>query len=70
MSQTARPFDGLKVVAFESRRADELARLIERHGGVIEVHSRAGEGATFVVRLPVGCRGLAKDSAEPSLGGS
>lgn len=26
-------FDGLRVVTFESRRADEMARLIERHGG-------------------------------------
>lgn len=26
-------FDGLRVAAFESRRAEEMARLIERHGG-------------------------------------
>jgi uroporphyrinogen decarboxylase len=30
-------FDGLQVVAFESRRADEMRRLIERHGGVAHV---------------------------------
>jgi|DewCreStandDraft_4_1066084.scaffolds.fasta_scaffold14158_2 uroporphyrinogen decarboxylase len=32
---TAEPgFAGLRVAAFESRRAEEMARLIERHGGV------------------------------------
>lgn len=30
-------FDGLKVAAFESRRAEEMARLIERFGGVPHV---------------------------------
>ena len=28
------------------------ARLIEKHGGVIEVHSEEGEGNTFTVLLP------------------
>lgn len=27
--------------------------IIERHGGTIEVHSRPGQGATFIIRLPV-----------------
>ncbi len=31
------PFDGLHVAAFESRRADEMARLIQRQGGVPHV---------------------------------
>ena len=30
-------FDGLRVAAFESRNAGEIARLIERHGGVAHV---------------------------------
>jgi signal transduction histidine kinase len=28
-------------------------KIVERHGGLITAHSRAGEGATFVVLLPV-----------------
>jgi uroporphyrinogen-III synthase len=31
------PFAGLHVAAFESRRADDMARLIERHGGLPHV---------------------------------
>jgi uroporphyrinogen decarboxylase len=31
--QTGKGFDGLRVAAFESRMADEMARLISRHGG-------------------------------------
>ena len=30
-------FEGLCVVAFESRRADDMARLIQKHGGVPKV---------------------------------
>ena len=30
-------FDGLNVAAFESRRAIEIGRLIEKHGGVAHV---------------------------------
>ena len=30
-------FDGLQVAAFESRRADEMVRMIEKHGGVPHV---------------------------------
>jgi signal transduction histidine kinase len=37
--------------------------IIERHGGMMELRSRAGEGAAFVVRLPTRRRGLALDSA-------
>ncbi len=33
MSQVTPNFDGLRVAAFESRRADDMERLIERHGG-------------------------------------
>ena len=34
MSETTANFGGLRVGAFESRRAEEMARLIERFGGV------------------------------------
>ncbi len=34
MSQASQNFDGLKVASLESRRADDMARLIERAGGV------------------------------------
>jgi signal transduction histidine kinase len=27
--------------------------VIERHGGTIEVESKAGEGTTFTIRLPL-----------------
>jgi len=37
MDATKRDFDGLNVAAFESRRADEMARLIEKSGGVPHV---------------------------------
>ncbi len=37
MSENAASFRGLHVAAFESRRAEEFARLIERHGGVAHV---------------------------------
>jgi uroporphyrinogen decarboxylase len=38
MNQTiANSFSGLRVGAFESRRAEEMARLIQRHGGVASV---------------------------------
>ncbi|MGC1955138.1 MAG: HAMP domain-containing sensor histidine kinase, partial [Gammaproteobacteria bacterium] len=30
------------------------AMIVERHGGHIEVESTPNEGATFVIRLPVG----------------
>jgi uroporphyrinogen decarboxylase len=33
MSESSASFEGLTVAAFESRRGDEMARLIERHGG-------------------------------------
>ncbi len=33
MNQMTSSFSGLRVAAFESRRAEEMARLIERHGG-------------------------------------
>ena len=36
MTSTAN-FDGLRVAAFESRRANDLARLIEKHGGIPHV---------------------------------
>ncbi|MCE9615862.1 MAG: HAMP domain-containing protein [Lentisphaerae bacterium] len=28
-------------------------KIVQRHGGVIEAHGRVGEGATFIVRLPL-----------------
>lgn len=34
MSEASQNFDGLKVASLESRRADDMARLIERAGGV------------------------------------
>lgn len=37
MSQHKASFDGLRVAALESRRADEMARMIERFGGVAHV---------------------------------
>ena len=37
MSTTEVDFDALQVAAFESRRADEIARLIEKHGGTAHV---------------------------------
>ncbi len=37
MSDKHSDFHGLHVAAFESRRADEIARLIERHGGIPHV---------------------------------
>jgi uroporphyrinogen-III synthase len=37
MSADDRGFAGLRVLAFESRMANEMARLIERHGGVPHV---------------------------------
>lgn len=37
MNQTTSSFSGLRVAAFESRRAEEMARLIERHGGSASV---------------------------------
>ncbi|MCH5377991.1 MAG: uroporphyrinogen-III synthase, partial [Planctomycetes bacterium] len=33
MSETPVDFAGLRVAAFESRRAEDMTRLIERHGG-------------------------------------
>jgi len=32
--------------------------IVERHGGVIEASSQSGQGATFVVKLPVGRAGM------------
>lgn len=37
MNEQSPDFRGLHVAAFESRRADEMARLIEKHGGVPHV---------------------------------
>src|SRR5689334_8207090 len=37
MSSASTPFSGLRVAAFESRRAVEMARMIERMGGVASV---------------------------------
>src|SRR5690349_13130348 len=37
MTTTTVNFNGLRVAAFESRRADEMARMIERHGGIARV---------------------------------
>ncbi len=37
MSSTATQLSGLHVAAFESRRADDMARLIERQGGIAHV---------------------------------
>ena len=37
MSRETASFDRLRVAAFESRRAEEMARLIERAGGVAHV---------------------------------
>jgi len=28
-------------------------KIVERHGGIITAHSNPGQGATFIVRLPV-----------------
>ncbi|HBW96719.1 MAG TPA: histidine kinase, partial [Pseudoalteromonas sp.] len=28
-------------------------RIVERHGGIITAHSKDGEGATFIIKLPV-----------------
>ena len=36
-------FDGLRVAAFESRRADDIARMIERHGGQSHVSASMRE---------------------------
>lgn len=37
MNQRTSSFSGLRVAAFESRRAEEMTRLIQRHGGVAAV---------------------------------
>ncbi len=37
MSDTTSDFRGLHVAAFESRRAEDVVRLIEKHGGVPHV---------------------------------
>jgi len=55
-------FDGLRVVSFESRRADEMEKLIERYGGLPLVApsmaetplSEAGEAIAFARQLITG----------------
>ena len=54
MSKAEPQFDGLRVGAFESRRADELARLITRSGGVAHVSPSMREVPAG--RKPVGDR--------------
>src|SRR5260370_9811048 len=44
MSTPAPGFNGLSVAAFESRRAPEMARLIERLGGIPHVSPSLREG--------------------------
>ncbi len=43
MTHADADFEGLHVAAFESRRADEIARLIEKHGGVSYVSPAVSE---------------------------
>jgi hypothetical protein len=43
--RTTPSFAGLRVAAFESRRAEEMERMIERYGG-----TRVGRSVTHVVK--------------------
>jgi signal transduction histidine kinase len=50
-----------------------VRQIVESHGGIISVESAPGEGATFIVRLPLkmsaaASSGLAQDSGKPAPG--
>jgi signal transduction histidine kinase len=44
-------------------------RIIESHRGKIEVRSKPGKGATFIVELPVYVAGSERERAEVNSGG-
>jgi PAS domain S-box-containing protein len=46
-----------------------VQRLVEMHGGCVEVHSALGEGSEFVVRLPVAAQPAAPSLRPPVLRG-
>ncbi|MEN0110283.1 MAG: uroporphyrinogen decarboxylase, partial [Planctomycetota bacterium] len=50
---TASGFGGLSVVSLESRRRDEIARLIEKHGGVAHVSASMREAPVIDDRPPI-----------------
>ena len=52
MTTTAANFAGLHVAALESRRADDMARLIERHAGAMLAQGRAETLVHWVDELP------------------
>lgn len=60
--QTAEDFGGLRVAAFESRRAEEMSRLIERQGGVPHVSPSMRE-------VPLGSNAAAGDFARRIISG-
>jgi ATP-dependent Clp protease ATP-binding subunit ClpB len=45
--------DGIQEARQEADELSHQLEIAERHGGTISAHSREGEGATFVVSLPV-----------------
>ncbi len=50
MSKSLANFGGLRVVAFESRRAAELAEMIQNHGGMPLVTPALREAAPRAIR--------------------